>query len=107
MFTLAHEMGHALHSYYSDTALKYRDAQYTIFLAEVASTTNEALLMDYLLNKSTDPKEKMYLLTYYADQFRTTVFRQTMFAEFEKSFTSVLKKASRSHRRISRPSTMT
>lgn len=84
MFTLAHEMGHALHSYYSDNALKYRDAQYTIFLAEVASTTNEALLMDYLLNKSTDPKEKMYLLTYYADQFRTTVFRQTMFAEFEK-----------------------
>lgn len=84
MFTLAHEMGHALHSYYSDTTLKYRDAQYTIFLAEVASTTNEALLMDYLLNKSTDPKEKMYLLTYYADQFRTTVFRQTMFAEFEK-----------------------
>ncbi|QSF46794.1 oligoendopeptidase F [Paenibacillus tianjinensis] len=84
MFTLAHEMGHALHSYYSDNALKYRDAQYTIFLAEVASTTNEALLMDYLLKKSTDPKEKMYLLTYYADQFRTTVFRQTMFAEFEK-----------------------
>lgn len=84
MFTLAHEMGHALHSYYSDNNLKYRDAQYTIFLAEVASTTNEALLMDYLLNKSTDVKEKMYLLTYYADQFRTTVFRQTMFAEFEK-----------------------
>ncbi|MFP4979137.1 oligoendopeptidase F [Paenibacillus sp. CN-4] len=83
MFTLAHEMGHALHSYYSDNNLKYRDAQYTIFLAEVASTTNEALLMDYLLKKSTDPKEKMYLLTYYADQFRTTVFRQTMFAEFE------------------------
>ncbi|SDJ88440.1 oligoendopeptidase F [Paenibacillus sp. OK060] len=84
MFTLAHEMGHALHSHYSDTTLTYRDAQYTIFLAEVASTTNEALLMDYLLNKSTDPKEKLYLLTYYADQFRTTVFRQTMFAEFEK-----------------------
>ncbi|MBU5350750.1 oligoendopeptidase F [Paenibacillus barcinonensis] len=84
MFTLAHEMGHALHSHYSDTELSYRDAQYTIFLAEVASTTNEALLMDYMLNKSTDPKEKLYLLTYYADQFRTTVFRQTMFAEFEK-----------------------
>ncbi|GMK45658.1 oligoendopeptidase F [Paenibacillus glycanilyticus] len=84
MFTLTHEMGHALHSYYSDTNQNYRDAQYTIFLAEVASTLNEALLMDYLLNKSTDPKEKMYLLTYYADQFRTTVFRQTMFAEFEK-----------------------
>lgn len=84
MFTLTHEMGHALHSYFSDHAQKYRDAQYTIFLAEVASTTNEALLMDYMLKKSTDPKEKLYLLTYYADQFRTTVFRQTMFAEFEK-----------------------
>ncbi|MEK0312868.1 oligoendopeptidase F [Cohnella sp. 56] len=84
MFTLAHEMGHALHSYYSDESNEYRDAQYTIFLAEVASTLNEALLMDYLLDKSTNPKEKMYLLTYYADQFRTTVFRQTMFAEFEK-----------------------
>ncbi|MBM7565450.1 oligoendopeptidase F [Paenibacillus sacheonensis] len=84
MFTLTHEMGHALHSYYSDGNQDYRDAQYTIFLAEVASTLNEALLMDYMLKKSTDPKEKMYLLTYYADQFRTTVFRQTMFAEFEK-----------------------
>jgi oligoendopeptidase F len=84
MFTLTHEMGHALHSYYSDTTQPYRDAQYTIFLAEVASTLNEALLMDYMLGKSTDLKEKMYLLTYYADQFRTTVFRQTMFAEFEK-----------------------
>ncbi|MFD0620043.1 oligoendopeptidase F [Paenibacillus sp. GCM10027629] len=85
MFTLAHEMGHALHSFYSDTNLEYRDAQYTIFLAEVASTLNEALLMNYMLKKSeNDPKMKMYLLTYYADQFRTTVFRQTMFAEFEK-----------------------
>jgi len=83
MFTLAHEMGHAMHSHYSDTNQTYRDAQYTIFLAEVASTLNEALLMDYMLKKATDPKEKMYLLTYYADQFRTTVFRQTMFAEFE------------------------
>jgi oligoendopeptidase F len=84
MFTLAHEMGHAIHSYLSDANNPYRDAQYTIFLAEVASTLNEALLMDYMLKHSTDPKEKMYLLTYYADQFRTTVFRQTMFAEFEK-----------------------
>ena len=84
MFTLTHEMGHALHSYYSDTNQDFRDAQYTIFLAEVASTLNEALLMHYMLEKSTDPKEKMFLLTYYADQFRTTVFRQTMFAEFEK-----------------------
>ncbi|MEK8126371.1 oligoendopeptidase F [Paenibacillus filicis] len=84
MFTLTHEMGHALHSYLSDTNQPYRYAQYTIFLAEVASTLNEALLMDYMLKNSTDPKEKMYLLTYYMDQFRTTVFRQTMFAEFEK-----------------------
>jgi oligoendopeptidase F len=83
MFTLAHEMGHAMHSYYSDKHQTYRDAQYPIFLAEVASTLNEALLMDYMLKKSNDMKEKMYLLTYYADQFRTTVFRQTMFAEFE------------------------
>ncbi len=84
MFTLAHEMGHAIHSYYSDHSLPYRDAQYTIFLAEVASTLNESLLMHYMLEHSSDPKEKMYLLTYYLDQFRTTVFRQTMFAEFEK-----------------------
>ena len=84
MFTLSHEMGHAIHSYLSDANQDYRNAQYTIFLAEVASTLNEALLMDYMLKKSSDPKEKMYLLTYYADQFRTTVFRQTMFAEFEK-----------------------
>lgn len=84
MFTLTHEMGHALHSYLSDKHQPYRTAQYTIFLAEVASTLNEALLMDYLLKRSTDPAQKMYLLTYYADQFRTTVFRQTMFAEFEK-----------------------
>ncbi|KIL37708.1 oligopeptidase PepB [Cohnella kolymensis] len=84
MFTLAHEMGHALHSYFSDENNDYREAQYTIFLAEVASTLNEALLMNNMLENSKDPKEKMYLLTYYADQFRTTVFRQTMFAEFEK-----------------------
>jgi oligoendopeptidase F len=84
MFTLAHEMGHAIHSYLSDENQEYRYAQYTIFLAEVASTLNEALLMDYMLKKTTNPKEKLYLLTYYADQFRTTVFRQTMFAEFEK-----------------------
>lgn len=84
MFTLTHEMGHALHSYLSDTNQEYRYAQYTIFLAEVASTLNEALLMDHLLKKSDDLKQKLYLLTYYADQFRTTVFRQTMFAEFEK-----------------------
>lgn len=84
MFTLAHEMGHAIHSYLSDEAQPYRDAQYTIFLAEVASTLNEALLMDHLLKTTQSAQDKLYLLTYYADQFRTTVFRQTMFAEFEK-----------------------
>lgn len=83
MFTLTHEMGHALHSYYSDNHLPYRNAQYPIFLAEVASTLNEALLLDHLLKKTTDKKEKLFLLTSYIDQFRTTVFRQTMLAEFE------------------------
>lgn len=83
MFTLTHEMGHAIHSYLSDETQPYRDAQYTIFLAEVASTLNEALLMDYMLDRTNEKQEKLYLLTYYADQFRTTVFRQTMFAEFE------------------------
>jgi oligoendopeptidase F len=83
MFTLAHEMGHAIHSYLSDENQEYRYAQYTIFLAEVASTLNEALLIDYMLKHAKDPKEKLYLLTHFADDFRTTVFRQTMFAEFE------------------------
>lgn len=84
MFTLAHEMGHALHSFYSDSNQPYIYAQYKIFVAEVASTLNEALLMHYLLKTTTDKAKKMYLLNYYMEQFRTTVYRQTMFAEFEK-----------------------
>lgn len=84
MFTLAHEMGHALHSYYSDANQPYIYAQYKIFVAEVASTLNEALLMQYMLKNTTDKTKKMYLLNYYMEQFRTTVYRQTMFAEFEK-----------------------
>lgn len=84
MFTLAHEMGHALHSYYSDSHQPYIYAQYRIFVAEVASTLNEALLMDYLLKNTTEKMKKMYLLNYFMEQFRTTVYRQTMFAEFEK-----------------------
>ncbi|RXT08134.1 oligoendopeptidase F [Ammoniphilus sp. CFH 90114] len=84
MFTLAHEMGHALHSYYSDKEQPYLYAQYTIFVAEVASTVNESLLMDWMLKNTTDKKEKMFLLNHYLEQFRGTVFRQTMFAEFEK-----------------------
>lgn len=84
MFTLAHELGHAMHSYYSNSNQDYVYSQYKIFVAEVASTTNEALLMDYLLKNKQDKKLKMYLLNHYLEQFRTTVYRQTMFAEFEK-----------------------
>lgn len=84
MFTLAHEMGHSLHSYYSHANQPYIYGSYTIFAAEVASTVNEALLMEYLLKNTQDQKEKMYLLNHYLEQFRGTVYRQTMFAAFEK-----------------------
>lgn len=84
VFTLAHEMGHALHSYYSDKNQPYIYAGYKIFVAEVASTCNEALLVNYLISSSSDRKEKMYLINYFLEQFRTTFFRQTMFAEFER-----------------------
>ena len=84
VFTLAHEMGHALHSYYSDETQDYIYAGYKIFVAEVASTCNEALLIRYLLDHSKSDKETAYLLNYFLEQFRTTLFRQTMFAEFEK-----------------------
>ena len=84
VFTLAHEMGHALHSYHSDEAQDFIYAGYKIFVAEVASTCNEALLIRHLLEQSKDDKEKAYLLNYFLEQFRGTLFRQTMFAEFEK-----------------------
>lgn len=84
MFTLVHEMGHSLHSYYSNHNQAYVNAQYPIFLAEVASTVNESLLIDYLLANSKDKQEKIYLINHYLEQFRGTVYRQTMFAEFEK-----------------------
>lgn len=84
VFTLVHEMGHSLHSYYSDEAQPYVYAQYPIFLAEVASTVNESLLIDYLLANTADKREKMYLINHYLEEFRGTVYRQTMFAEFEK-----------------------
>ena len=84
LFTLAHEMGHALHSHYSDTTQPYVYAAYKIFVAEVASTVNEALLMDYMLKNANDPQEKAYLINYFMEQFRGTLYRQTMFAEFEK-----------------------
>lgn len=83
VFTLAHEMGHALHSYHSDAALPITYAGYRIFVAEVASTCNEALLMEYLLSKTEDKKERAYLINHFLEQFRTTLYRQTMFAEFE------------------------
>ncbi|ABO50967.1 oligopeptidase F, Metallo peptidase, MEROPS family M03B [Desulforamulus reducens MI-1] len=84
VFTLAHEAGHAMHTLYSHKNQPYRNASYTIFVAEVASTLNENLLMKYLLDETKDPKEKLFLLNYNLEQVRTTVFRQTMFAEFEK-----------------------
>ena len=82
-FTLAHEMGHALHSYHSNKHQNPIDADYVIFVAEVASTCNEALLMEYLLNKTTDKKERAYLINHFMEQFKGTLYRQTMFAEFE------------------------
>ena len=83
MFTLAHEMGHAMHSYYSNETQPYIYAEYKIFVAEVASTCNEILLMEYLLEHTTDQKERAYLLNHYLDSFKGTVYRQTQFAEYE------------------------
>ena len=82
-FTLAHEMGHALHSYLSNKTQNPIDADYVIFVAEVASTCNEALLMEYLLKKTSDKKERAYLINHFLEQFKGTLYRQTMFAEFE------------------------
>lgn len=84
VFTIAHEMGHAIHSYFADKNQPYCYSHYTIFTAEVASTVNESLLMQYLLQKETNKEKKLYLLNYYLEQFRGTIYRQTMFGEFEK-----------------------
>ena len=81
--TLAHEMGHAMHSYYSDKNQEFIYAQYPIFLAEIASTVNEILLSEYLINNTTNEDEKEYYLIEFLDKFKATVFRQVMFAEFE------------------------
>ena len=84
VFTLGHELGHSLHSYYSWHNQPYQYAYYRIFVAEVASTVNETLLADYMLRTSKDDREKAFLLNQYLEEFRGTVYRQTMFAEFEK-----------------------
>ncbi len=84
VFTLAHELGHSMHTYYSCHTQDYHYSHYKIFVAEVASTTNELLLHHYLMNKNDDKQFKLYLLNRLADNFKATVYRQTMFAEFEK-----------------------
>ncbi len=83
VFTLAHEMGHSMHSFYTRKTQPFIYGSHSIFTAEVASTVNENLLMNYLTTNETDPLMKKYLLNYHIEEFRTTVFRQTMFAEFE------------------------
>ena len=83
-FTLAHELGHSMHSWFSDHAQDYANHSYSIFVAEVASTVNEVLLTMHLLKTCTDPREKAYVLNHFLEGFRTTVFRQTQFAEFER-----------------------
>lgn len=83
IFTIAHELGHAMHSFHSNAAQPQSKASYRIFVAEVASTVNEVLLLKYLLKKTEDKKLKRYLLNYYMDMIKGTLFRQTMFAEFE------------------------
>lgn len=84
VFTIAHEMGHAIHTYYSFSHQPYVYAQYPIILAEVASTCNEAILINYLLERAKQKEEKMFLLNHFMEQFKGTVYRQVMFAEFEK-----------------------
>ena len=83
-FTLAHELGHAMHSYYSDTTQDYANHDYRIMVAEVASTVNEVLLTKHLLKTETEPRRRAYILNHFLEGFRTTVFRQTLFAEFER-----------------------
>lgn len=82
-FTLVHEMGHSLHTYLSNKTQPVTYANYVIFVAEVASTCNESLLMQHLLKTTGDPRRRAYLINYFLEQFRGTLYRQTMFAEFE------------------------
>jgi len=84
VYTLSHELGHSLHSYYTNKRQPFIYSNYPIFLAEIASTTNEVLLTNYLLNKAASQNDKLIILNHFLEQFRTTLFRQTMFAEYEK-----------------------
>jgi len=90
MFTVAHEMGHAMHRYYSSKAQPYATAHHTIFVAEVASTVNEALLINYLLENAKTDDEKLYYLTYYIEQILGTFYFQVMFSDFEKAIHEVV-----------------
>ncbi|NMD38008.1 MAG: oligoendopeptidase F [Christensenellaceae bacterium] len=90
--TLAHELGHTMHSWYSDNAQPFAKSDYSLFVAEVASTVNEVLLLKHLLNKTESKEKKAYLLNYFLEQFRTIMFRQTMFAEFERISHSLAEK---------------
>lgn len=92
IFTLIHEMGHAIHSYYSNTNQPFIYSDYKIFVAEVASTCNEVLLLEYLLKNTNDIKEKQYLLNHYLDMFKGTLYRQTQFAEFEMRTNEMVEK---------------
>ncbi len=90
MFTLIHEMGHSMHSYYSIQNQEYTYSNYSIFLAEIASTFNESLLSRYLIDNSKNREEKLYIVNYFLEMFKGTVFRQTMFAEFEKKIYDIV-----------------
>ncbi|MDE7214814.1 MAG: oligoendopeptidase F, partial [Clostridia bacterium] len=92
VFTIAHEMGHSLHTYFSQKNQPYAKSQYKIFVAEVASTVNEVLLLKYMLANARDNEMRKYLLNYYLDSIRATLHRQTMFAEFEYEAHSLAEK---------------
>ena len=93
VFTIVHELGHSMHSYYTRSTQPYAYGSYSIFLAEIASTTNELLLLNYMLDHSQSEAETKYLLNYFVNQFKSTVFRQTMFAEFEHRVNKLVENA--------------
>jgi oligoendopeptidase F len=96
--TLAHELGHTMHSYFSNKHQPFINANYPIFLAEVASTANEALMMDYMLDRITDPEVKLSILGNYLENARATLFRQTQFAEFELRIHEMAEKRGKPYR---------